>query len=236
MSRDVDPLDRMQDDLERSMQKRTDERKWGMYIDPDACTGCNACVVACKAENNTPPGVTYIVVTEKEGGKLPHGKRRYHPKPCFHCEQPSCVLVCPVEATWRTPDGTVAMDYMKCIGCRYCVTACPYASRSFDFGDSYGEGCTGEAAYERRPSPEYGREWPREHHVSPVGNVRKCHHCQHRLEQESLPACVVACPTAAMVFGDLEDPDSMVASSIAENNTYRMKEELGNEPTVYYRS
>jgi molybdopterin-containing oxidoreductase family iron-sulfur binding subunit len=181
------------------------------------------------------PSAVDLVVTEEVRGTFPNVRRRYMPKPCFHCEQPSCVLVCPVEATWQAEDGTVAMDYQKCIGCRYCITACPYGSRYFDFGDSYADGCEQEVAYEARPSPEYSRVWKREHHTSPIGNVRKCHHCQHRLAHESLPACVEACPTDAIVFGDLKDPASLVSTRIASEHTTRLKEELGNEPTVYYK-
>lgn len=223
-------------DLERALDRPIEERQWGMFIDPDACTGCRACQVACKAENNTPPGISYIVVLEKERGRFPHSHRSYEPKPCMHCAEPSCVLVCPVEATWQTPDGTVAMDYMKCIGCRYCMTACPYSSRFFDFGDQYSEGCGTELPYEQRPSPEYSRAWEPEHHTSPVGNVRKCHHCQHRLNQGSLPACVESCPTDAIQFGDLQDPGALVSEQLGRHRTQRLKEELGNEPKVYYKS
>lgn len=230
-----DLKDQQREDLGRALDKPIGERRWGMFIDPAACTGCRACMTACKSENNTPPGVSYIVVTEEVRGTFPTVKRQYMPKPCFHCEEPSCVSVCPVEATWKGEDGTVVMDYMKCIGCRYCITACPYGSRYFDFGDSYAEGCETEVAYEARPSPEYGRAWERSEHTSPVGNVRKCHHCTHRLGKSSLPACVEACPTDAIVFGDLKDRDSLVSTSIAKNPTHRLKEELGNEPTVYYK-
>jgi Fe-S-cluster-containing dehydrogenase component len=227
--------DRQREDLARALDKPIAERRWGMFIDPEACTGCRACMVACKAENNTPPGVSYIVVIEEVQGTFPTTKRHFMPKPCFHCEHPSCVLVCPVEATWQSEDGTVAMDYMKCIGCRYCITACPYGARYFDFGDSYADGCEQEVAYEARPSPEYSRAWEREGHLSPIGNVRKCHHCQHRLRRGSIPACVESCPTDAIVFGDLHDPNSLVSTLIATHHTHRLKEELGNEPTVYYR-
>jgi len=154
----------------------------------------------------------------------------------MQCASPSCVIVCPVSATYATHDGIVVMDYMKCIGCRYCMTACPYASRYFDVGDEYGKGCDGEAAYDHRPSTEYSRVWPREHDTSPIGNARKCHYCQHRLTRGLLPACIEACPTDAMVFGDLDDDRSLVKILISENATHRMKEELGNEPKTYYKS
>lgn len=227
---------RQRRDLDRALRKPARERCWGMAIDPEACTGCRSCQVACKAENNTPPGISYLVVLEEVRGTFPYTRRRYTPKPCQQCERPSCVLVCPVAATWRTPDGIVVMDFMKCIGCRYCMTACPYASRYFDVGDAYADGTGAEIAYEQRPSPEYGRAWPREHHTSPIGNVRKCHFCQHRLERGGLPACVEACPTGAIVFGDLRDTDSLVAVTVSEEPCRRLKEDLGNEPTVWYRT
>ncbi len=234
--RDPDPKARQLDDLARALTRRRGERRWGMFVDMHRCTGCRACQVSCEAENNTPPAVTYMMVLEESHGTFPHTRRSYRPKPCMHCATPACVLVCPVGATYATPDGTVVMDYMKCIGCRYCMTACPYSARTFDVGDRYGEGCQGEVAYERRPSPDYARAWPREHHDSPIGNVRKCHHCLHRLSRGSLPACVATCPTSALVFGDLNDPYSLAQESISRHGSHRLKEELGNEPMVYYRS
>ena len=234
--KNTDKKARQRRDLARAMERPRREIAWGMFIDPEACTGCRACMVACKAENNTPPGVSYIVVTEEVSGSFPFTRREFKPKPCMHCAQPSCTLVCPVKATFISPDGTVVMDYNKCIGCRYCMSACPYASRYFDFGDNYGDGCTGEVAYEHRPSPEYGRAWPREHHTSPVGNVRKCHHCQHLMARGQLPACVDSCPTDAIIFGDINDRGSLVQQFISRHPTDRLKEELGNEPKVYYRA
>jgi molybdopterin-containing oxidoreductase family iron-sulfur binding subunit len=228
--------DKQRADLRRALERRKKGTQWGMYIDPARCTGCRACQVACKAENNTPPGVSYIVVLEESQGTAPYTRRRYIPKPCMHCATPSCVIVCPVSATYETHDGIVVMDYMKCIGCRYCMTACPYSSRYFDVGDEYGKGCDGEAAYDHRPSNEYSRVWPREHDISPIGNPRKCHYCQHRLSRGLLPACIEACPTDALVFGDLNDARSLVTMLISENATYRMKEELGNEPKTYYKT
>ncbi len=231
-----EPKEWMRADLQRALKRSLADRKWGMFVDPEACTGCRACQVACKAENNTPPAISYMVVIEEVHGTFPYTRRLYTPKPCFHCEQPSCVLACPVSATYQTPDGTVAMDYMKCIGCRYCMTACPYGSRYFDVGDEYAEGCDGEVAYEHRPSPEYSRAWPREHHTSPIGNVRKCHHCQHRLDRGSLPACVEACPADALAFGCLNDRDGYLRAAISTHATHRLKEELGNGPKLWYRA
>ncbi len=232
-----DAKDRQRAEVSKAVDEVRRRKAWGMYIDPHKCTGCRACQVSCKAENNTPPGVSYMVIIESTDGLFPYGRRSYMPKPCQHCAQPACCLVCPVIATYLTPDGTVVMDYNKCIGCRYCMTACPYGSRYFDFGDRYGDGCAGEVPYEHeRPTTEYGREWWRHHEQSPVGNVRKCHHCMHRLVEGSLPTCVTSCPTDALVFGDLNDPNSLVREMVSRNPTSRMKEELGNEPKTYYRA
>jgi len=235
MSSPSDRLEGQRRDVRHAMTKVRNQRTWGMYIDPHRCNGCRACQVACKAENNTPPGVSYMVVLEQERGEFPHTRRSFVPRPCMHCGKPSCILVCPVQATFKQPDGTVVMDYMKCIGCRYCATNCPYGARYFDFGESYADGAPAPAAYEQRPSPEYARAWPRQPRISPIGNVRKCHHCQHRILRSLLPACVEACPTGAITFGDLSEKESPVGIAISENPTYRLREELGNEPSVHYK-
>ncbi|MEQ1571928.1 MAG: 4Fe-4S dicluster domain-containing protein [Myxococcota bacterium] len=229
-------LQDQRDDTARALERGRADRQWGMVIDPDRCTGCIACSAACKAENNLPPGVSYLVVLEEVRGTAPHTHRRHVPRPCMHCAEPSCVSVCPVSATFIQPDGVVVMDYEKCIGCRYCMTNCPYGARSFDFGESYGEAGPGEATWERRPSPEYQRAWVREEHASPVGNARKCHLCLHRTREGLLPACVEACPTGAITFGDLANEHGPVGIAIVEQPTVRLREELGNEPKVYYRS
>lgn len=228
-------LQGQREDVRSALSKDSDQRTWGLLIDPARCTGCRACQVACKAENNTPPGVSYMVVLEQEHGEFPYTRRRYVPLPCMHCAEASCVKVCPVSATFIQADGTVVIDYMKCIGCRYCMTDCPYGASYFDFGESYADGAPEEAAWERRPSPEYARAWPRESGQSPVYNVRKCHHCQHRVLRGSLPACVEACPTGAIVFGDHQNPDGPLTTAVARGPAHRLREELGNEPTTWYR-
>jgi len=125
-------LDHMLADLQRALEKRArgEKVRFGMAVDLKKCTGCRACTVACKAENVTPPEVSYNVVLEQEVGTYPNVKRVFTYKPCFHCENPPCTPVCPVGATWkRKEDGIVVIDYDICIGCRYCLTACPYGSR-----------------------------------------------------------------------------------------------------------
>ena len=187
--------------------------------------------IACKQENHTPPGVAYAKVIKQEIGQYPHVRRTFLPILCNHCENPPCVDVCPVGATWkREEDGIVVVDYDLCIGCRYCMTACPYGARYFDFGDNYHEPLD---AFEEQPSPEYGKAWTRQG-GSPIGNVRKCHFCLHRVARGEEPACVLTCMARARIFGDLNNPESEISRLVAERRHFRLKEELGTEPNVYY--
>lgn len=240
----VDVLERMRTELGRALQKPSSERRWVMVIDLRKCVGCHACTIACVAENKLPPGVVYRPVIEEESGTYPNVMWRFIPRPCMQCENPPCVPVCPVNATWTNEEGIVAMDYGRCIGCRYCLTACPYSARTADFGYLYtegtpmGVGIVGEQnadSYERAANYEYGNEYAREdRRSSPIGNARKCHFCQHRILEGVLPACVTTCIGRATLFGDANDPESLVAQMIAQPNVMRLKEELGTEPRVYY--
>ena len=217
------------------------ERKhhWGMVIDTKRCVGCEACVIACKIENQTPPGVFYTIVTKEPLPGTPNDRPVFMTKPCFHCEEPPCVPVCPVNATYkRKSDGIVVVDYDRCIGCRYCITACPYGARYFDFGDDYELAPTAGDAV----SPEYKQYRARVPGNSPVGNVRKCTFCLHLQDEDGeydreagrWPACAKTCPGHAIHFGDLDDPESDVSILLRERNAIRLKEELGTEPSVYY--
>jgi Fe-S-cluster-containing dehydrogenase component len=245
---DEDILIRMQRDLRRALAKPMRERKWGMVIDTRKCIGCSSCTVGCVMENKLPPGVVYRPVIDMEVGDYPNVTRKFLPRPCMQCENPPCVPVCPVDATWKREDGIVEIDYNACIGCRYCITACPYQARTFDFGENWTDpAATGRdgalsleagGKYQREPSFEYGKEWTRSDNGvaprSPVGNARKCHFCVHRLAVGMLPMCVSTCIGRATFFGDLNDPHSLVSELIARNNAVRLKEELGTEPKVYY--
>ncbi len=207
-------------------------RKWGMLIDINKCIGCNYCTYACQAVNNLADDMLYNVVTTEttqSGGEF------YLSRPCMQCAEAPCVHVCPVQATYYRPDGIVAMDYERCIGCRYCQVACPYGARVFNW----------KQPIETSPkSPEFGMA---EVENRPRGVVEKCHFCSHRIDKglqygltpgvdrEATPACVVVCPTGARVFGDLNDAASPV--SVARNEalvTLRLREELSTEPRVYY--
>jgi molybdopterin-containing oxidoreductase family iron-sulfur binding subunit len=225
---------RMQADVQRALKKPISERRWAMAIDLRKCIGCSACTIACVAENKLPPGVAYRPVIEEEIGEYPHVARRFIPRPCMQCEKPPCVPVCPVKATYQRPDGIVEIDYRACIGCRYCIPACPYGARTADFGEFYTDGTPQRQAYETEASHEYGRSWKRDGNGSPAGNARKCHFCLHRLEAGMLPACVTTCVGYATFFGDLNDPESLVHQLAGRPNVMRLKEELGTKPQVFY--
>ncbi len=231
---DASPLLRMQHDLQRAMKKPLEQRRWVMVIDLRKCIGCHACTISCVSENKLPPGVVYRPVLEEEIGTYPNVTRRFIPRPCMQCDNPPCVPVCPVTATWKRPDGIVEIDYKKCIGCRYCIAACPYSARVSDFGEFYTENTPAVQAYEKAPNFEYGKKWPREKHASPIGNARKCHFCIHRLNEGMLPACVTTCVGLATYFGDSNDGESLVSELIASPHVMRLKEELGTKPKVYY--
>lgn len=211
----------------------TSPYRWAMVIDQGACIGCNYCTYGCIAANDVRPDVPWNVVNvqaELEGGKV------YVPRPCMHCENPPCVAVCPVKATYRRPDGLVVMDYDRCIGCRYCMVACPYEARHFNW-----EPWTGENPY----VPAFG--------VPDAGSTRrargvveKCTFCIQRIDRalaegltpgvhrEATPACVVECPVEARFFGDLNDPTSKVSQLLATRPHIRLREDLGTAPRVYY--
>lgn len=243
----ADPKDvllRMQEDLKRALQKPVKERRWVMAIDLRKCVGCSACTIACVAENKLPPGVVYRPVLEEEIGSYPNVTRRFIPRPCMQCDRPTCTPVCPVYATYKNAEGVVVVDYGQCIGCRYCITACPYAARTFDFGSFYNRGTAEKAGlivgqtkatvYEQAANYEYGVQWTRRGEESPVGNVRKCHFCLHRVREGMLPECVTTCIGRATYFGDALDPDALLSDLIGLPNVIRLKEELGTEPRVYY--
>lgn len=216
--------------------------RYGMVIDTRRCVGCKACVVACKAENKTPPGVSYTVVLDGALGDRPDDKPLFMAKPCFHCENPPCVDVCPVGATFkRSQDGIVVVDYDRCIGCRYCITGCPYGARYFDFGEN-DPAVAENTPFAAVPSPEYGQYRVRRAGEHPVGNVRKCTFCVHLQDEEGRydkqagrwPACAKTCTGHAIHFGDFNDRESEVSRLLQERQAVRLKEELGTNPNVFY--
>lgn len=228
-----DILLRLQKDLRRALKKPLEQRKWVMVIDTRKCVGCHACTISCMAENKLPPGVVYRPVVQEEFGKYPNVQFRFFPRPCMQCESPSCTAVCPVKATWKREDGIIVIDYEKCIGCRYCLTACPYGARTSDFGEYYTRNTPNLQPYETLPNNEYGKSWNRAD-GSPVGNARKCQFCLHRLDEGLLPECVTTCIGRATYFGDVNDEESMIAQLAKLPNQVKLLEEKGTKPNVIY--
>ena len=240
-----DLLMRMQRDLKRSLKGDRSAIKWSMIIDLAKCAGCHACTIGCVAENKLPPGIVYRPVIEEEVGTYPNVRQRFLPRPCLHCQNPPCTKVCPVHATYLNEQGAVVVDYTRCIGCRYCLVACPYSARTSDFGEWYTRntpelsgklvGQTQAAnGYESIPAAEYGKQWPRRGRNSPVGNARKCHFCLHRVNVGMLPACVTTCIGRATFFGNRNDPESLISELAASPRIFVLKPELSTRPAVYY--
>ena len=205
--------------------------QWAMVIDLRKCIGCDYCVYACQAVNDVPDAMRWNVHLVDQ---LPTGEVFHITRPCLHCQDAPCAAVCPVGATYVRDDGIVIMDYDKCIGCRYCQVACPYGARHFNW-----EARSTASGYQ----PTWGTaetEW------RPRGVVEKCTFCVHRIDRglaqglmpgvdrAATPACVNICPVTARLFGNLNDPDSPVSKAIAELLTFRLREDLGTEPRVYY--
>jgi molybdopterin-containing oxidoreductase family iron-sulfur binding subunit len=240
-----DLLVRMQRDLKRALTKDQAKVRWAMVIDVAKCVGCHACTIGCVAENKLPPGVVYRPVLEEEVGTYPNVRRRFLPRPCMQCQNPPCVKVCPVKATHKNGQGVTVVNYNRCIGCRYCLVACPYSARTSDFGEWYTKETpenpgkilgrkTAADGYETTPATEYGKDWPKRGNGSPIGNARKCHFCLHRLAVGMLPMCVSTCLGRATFFGDRSDPTALIVEMLGSPRIYRLKEELGTQPAVYY--
>lgn len=216
--------------------------RWGLVIDLDRCTACQACVVACKHENN----VSFSTPRTAAEGRLmtwvqllaveTKGTATTLPLMCQQCDRPPCADVCPTSATYLNPEGIVAQIYPRCIGCRYCTNACPYAVKVFNW------------TAPDWPEPMQAMRNP-DVSVRSVGVVEKCTFCHHRLmaakeraraagrelaPDDYVPACVQTCPSEAMTFGDLDDPHSDVAALAASPRAFRWMEELGTKPKVIY--
>ena len=224
-----------------STQQALPNTLWGYGLDLSRCIGCRRCVYACAEENNCSrenPQSQWIRVIQLKKGSLinleesehyynpplvPEKEFLYMPVQCQHCENPPCVKVCPVHATWKEPDGLVVVDYNWCIGCRYCITACPYRGRLFNWADPT------VPADKWNVSVHYLGNRPRMRNV-----VDKCTFCIQRVRMGRYPACVEACPTGTRKFGNLLDPESEIRYIIDRKRTFRLKEDLGTEPKFYY--
>lgn len=203
--------------------------RWAMVIDLDKCTGCQSCTVACRMENNVPfagqesadadRAIFWNEVFSTVEGEYPNVKATTIPRPCFHCENPPCIKVCPVGATYVDKEnGLVLQRYERCIGCRYCAVACPYGVRYFNwFAPVWPE------TTERYQNPDVL--------LRPKGVIEKCLYCVHRLP---IPACVQACSSGARYFGDLDDPENEVSQLARSPRATRLLEDLGTEPKCFY--
>lgn len=230
--------------------------RYGMVVDLEKCMGCKTCMVACKVENNTPQGIFWMYVYRKEKGKYPNAKMDFLPKPCMQCDKPPCVQVCPVGATFKREDGIILVNYDQCIGCKFCMQACPYAARYFnekrhyyfewDKGgaNTYGKGNIGAIVPHTPPyhNPDHNKTYPGKHGkpmyesggIAYRGVVTKCTFCVHRLAKGLKPACVANCPVNALHFGDLDDPNSEVSKMLGDRQYNVLKPEKGTKPMVYY--
>lgn len=213
---------------------------FGYALDLSRCIGCRRCVYACVKENNQTrdPQIHWIQVLQMEKekgidfahstvhynpGKVPEDGHFYVPISCQQCRNPQCVAVCPTKATWQEPDGIVVVDYNWCIGCRYCMAACPYGARHFNWGEP------------NIPSEEINTEM---HYLGNrlriKGVVEKCTFCIQRAREGKYPACVEICPVGARKFGNLLDPDSEIRYILENKRVLVLKQELNTQPKFYY--
>ncbi len=202
--------------------------RYGMVIDLKRCYGCYACVMACKTSNHTPPGVLWARLLQGEVGSYPNVVRQTLPVLCMHCDEPSCMEVCPTGATQKLDNGIVIVEKDKCMGCKYCVMACPYGARySVEEWESYFPEGLPLSPYEEFTKAAFEEK-------SGVGVATKCDFCLDRISEGKNPSCVDACPANARIFGDLDDPDSEVSILIKKERGQVLNPELGNKPKVYY--
>jgi len=212
---------------------------FGYALNISKCKGYRDCVYGCIRENNQgrDSQVQYIRVLQMDKGSMnlersehyyepesvPVPGKFYLPVQCMQCDNPPCVKACPVGATWKDPDGIVVIDYNWCIGCRFCMAACPYWARHFNWTDPQ------IPAEELNRATNYLGNRPRM-----KGVVEKCHFCTQRTRKGRQPACMEACPTGARVFGNLLDPNSEIRYILEHKTVFRLKEELGTEPKFWY--
>ncbi len=224
-----DELEITQEDIQRALGKQNPQ--WAMLIDLRRCTSCKACTAGCAAEQKSPPGILYRPVYEEETGTFPNVKMRFTPRLCNQCDNPPCVAACPNKgegkATWKSmkgvSNGIVLINYNECIGCGRCVAACPYKARNLDAGAFYTDNTPGIQEYEKAPTWEYSKRWPRKRNEIPVGTARKCHFCLHRVKNGMVPMCVSTCPARANYFGDLQDKESLISKVMRDNKVMVLK-------------
>ncbi|PKN05037.1 MAG: 4Fe-4S ferredoxin [Deltaproteobacteria bacterium HGW-Deltaproteobacteria-9] len=208
-------------------------KRWAMAVNPSKCPAdCSACITACHEVHNVPDfgnrkDEVKWIWQEPFAAAFPNEKHAYLgesfqklrlPVLCNHCVNPSCVRVCPTQATFQRPDGIVMMDYHRCIGCRLCMAACPYGARSMNYRD---------------PQPFIAKINP-DFPTRTRGVVEKCNFCEERLVAGILPACVTACKEKALIFGDIENPQSEIRRLLGKQFNLRRRAQLGTGPQIYY--
>ena len=204
--------------------------RYGMVIDLRRCINCHACTVACKMENGISQGSWSRLDTvggqqlDTASGRYPNLSMIYLPRLCVHCQSAPCVEVCPTGACYQGEDGIVLVDYDKCVGCKYCLVACPYEVRY------YNEEGSGYFAAELAPNEQSDYQGHK------LGVSEKCTFCMHRVERGEQPACVEACAQSARHFGDLNDPQSEVSRLVAFRHAFSLLKDLGTDPSVFYLS
>jgi phenylacetyl-CoA:acceptor oxidoreductase subunit 1 len=221
--------------LKNTPEKTTPDPHWGMVIDLRKCVGCGICAVACSRTNKVEANFWRRVV-DCGVGEPPERERLCLPLSCMHCSKPPCLDVCPTKATFQRADGVVDIDSERCVGCGYCIVACPYMARSIIFHSDYD--------FEDPPQPEVRES--ADDNRNKIGVCTKCNFCSPKVnaglekgltpgvDADATPACVLACTGKALHFGDLNDPESPVGRLIRENDATQLQKELGTEPSVYY--
>jgi molybdopterin-containing oxidoreductase family iron-sulfur binding subunit len=203
--------------------------KYGFVIDLKRCYGCYSCQVACKAANNTPRGVDFAKCLQGETGTYPNALRQMLPTLCMQCAEPECLKVCPTGATQQDENGVVTVDQALCMGCKYCMMACPYGQRhsvpewKTYFPEAEGELDVYQSYAKGKWEDKYG-----------YGIATKCDFCSERVKEGKNPACVESCPAKARYFGDLDDPESEISILIKRERGFQLNPEFGTEPSVYY--
>jgi phenylacetyl-CoA:acceptor oxidoreductase subunit 1 len=208
--------------------------RWGMVIDLRKCIGCDTCSAACSQSNNIP---NYFWRKVNDCGKNVNSDRQrlFLPMSCMHCSNAPCLEVCPTTATYRRPDGIVDIDHRLCVGCGYCILACPYRARSIlDHGSNFDS------------HKELQKQAIDDSDVDRIGVCTKCNFCLPRIDSgltrglspgndpEATPMCVISCSSGALYFGDIDDPNSTVSKLIQQNKTILLHEQLGTAPSVYF--